>query len=162
MEAFRVLGGMVATPPAALVSSPATTLGVAPAEIVKAILIYLFLPGYAAVPSRFVPVLAEHGMTPLYALSSSPTALPPSSVHIHLALMETEAAPHLAPDATAPAFGSGSTSVAAPTHAPAGGPYSPFLPGMLAALGVDGCFAKLTNGAQAKKIMKVGVGSCKN
>ncbi|KAF0926184.1 hypothetical protein E2562_022021 [Oryza meyeriana var. granulata] len=57
----------VTTPPAALVSSLATTLGAIPAEITQAILIYLFLPGYAAVPSRFAPVLAEHGMTPLYA-----------------------------------------------------------------------------------------------
>ncbi|KAF0917424.1 hypothetical protein E2562_017870 [Oryza meyeriana var. granulata] len=44
-------------------------------------------------------------MTPLYALSSSPTALPPPSVRVYLALLEIEAAPRLVPDATAPAFG---------------------------------------------------------
>ncbi|KAF0934116.1 hypothetical protein E2562_022807 [Oryza meyeriana var. granulata] len=65
-------------------------LGVAPAEIAQAIPIYPFLPGYAAVPSRFVLMLAEHGMTLLYALSSSPTALSPLSVHVHPTLLETE------------------------------------------------------------------------
>ncbi|KAF0915881.1 hypothetical protein E2562_039494 [Oryza meyeriana var. granulata] len=74
-----------------------------------------------------MPVLAEHGMTPLYGLSSTPTALPPLSVHVHPALLETEAAPCLAPDATAPAFGSGSTS-AAPTHALDRDPHSLLLP----------------------------------
>ncbi|KAF0902109.1 hypothetical protein E2562_012877 [Oryza meyeriana var. granulata] len=74
-------------------------------------------------------------MTPLYALCSSPTALPPPSVHIHPTLLETKAAPRLAPDSTAPTFGLGFTSVAALTRAPARDPYSPFLPGTLAASG---------------------------
>ncbi|KAF0909848.1 hypothetical protein E2562_000162, partial [Oryza meyeriana var. granulata] len=101
-----------------------STLGAALAEIAQAIPIYLFLPGYATVPSRFAPVLAEHSMTLLYAVSNSPMALPPPSVHVHPALLETEAAPRLAPDATAPAFGSGSTSAATLTRAPAEDPYS--------------------------------------
>ncbi|KAF0926559.1 hypothetical protein E2562_026875 [Oryza meyeriana var. granulata] len=123
----------VAIPPAAPVSLLATTLGVAPAEIAQVIPIYLFLPRYAAVPSRFATVLAMHGMTPLYALSSSPIALPLPSVHVHTALLGTKTVPCLAPDKTAPGFGSGSTSAAAPTHALARDPHSSFLPGTLAA-----------------------------
>ncbi|KAF0905423.1 hypothetical protein E2562_004399 [Oryza meyeriana var. granulata] len=115
----------VTTPPTAPVSSLASTLGAAPAEIGQAIPIYPFLPGYAAVPSRFMPVLAKHAMALLYALSSSPMALPLPSVHVPPALLEMKAAPHLAPDATALAFGSGSTLAAALTHTPAGDPHSP-------------------------------------
>ncbi|KAF0921545.1 hypothetical protein E2562_009286 [Oryza meyeriana var. granulata] len=60
--------------------------------------------------------MAEHDMTPLYALSSSPTTRPPPLVHVHPALLEIEVAPSLASDASAPAFGSGSTLAAALTH----------------------------------------------